>query len=63
MLEGTKAEEIVEEIVRDWEMDSIDTNGQLGGIMTTWIPVLQRIEIIKHDPTLETKLIDGETET
>ena len=41
MLEGTKAEEIVEEIVRDWEMDSIDTNGQLGGIMTTWIPVLQ----------------------
>ena len=31
--------------------------------MTTWIPVLQRIEIIKHDPTLETKLIDGETGT
>ena len=63
MLEGTKEEEIVKEIVKDWEMDSIDADGQLGGILTAWSPVLHRIEIIKHDSTLETKLIDGETET
>ena len=44
-------------------MDSIDADGNLGGIVTTWSPVLHRIEIIKHDSTLETKLIDGETET
>ena len=49
MLEGIKAEEIVKEIVRDWEMESIDVDGHSRGIVIAWSPVLHQIAIIKHD--------------
>ena len=41
MLEGSKAEEIIKEIVKDWEMESIDANGNSGGLVTAWSPFLQ----------------------
>ena len=41
MLEGSKAEEIIKEIVKDWEMESIDADGHSGGLVTAWSPILQ----------------------
>ena len=46
-LEGSKDEEIIKEIVKDREMESIDAYGNLGGLVTAWIPILQQIAVKK----------------
>ena len=61
MLKGSKAEDIIKEIVKDQEMESIDADGHSGGLVTAWSLILQRIAVKKHDSVLETKLRDGET--
>ena len=61
MLEGSKAEEIIKQIIKYWEKDSIDADGHLEGLVTVWSLILQRIAVKKHDLVLETKLRYGET--
>ena len=61
MLKGSKAEDIIKEIAKDQEMESIDADGHSGGLVTARSPILQQIAVKKHDQVLETKLIHGET--
>ena len=40
MMEGMKVEEIVNEIVKDWKMESMDADGHSGGILIAWSSVM-----------------------
>ena len=60
MLEGTKAEAIIKEILKNWEVESLDAEDHSGGLITAWSSTLLKIDSRKLDLAIETKLIDQE---
>ena len=36
MLEGSKVETLIKEILKYWEVERLDAVGHLGGLITTW---------------------------
>ena len=61
MFEGSKAESIIKELLKDWEVESVDSVGLSGGLLTAWSPALLKIDSKKLESALETKLFDKET--
>ena len=61
MLEGSKAESVIKELLKDWEVESVDSVGLLGGLLTAWSPALLKIDSKKLESALETQLFDKET--
>ena len=60
MLDGTKAEAIIKEILKNWEVESLDAVAHLGGLITSWSPSLLKTDSRKLDSAIKTKLIDQE---
>ena len=61
MLEGSKADAIIKEILKDLEVEILDVEGHLGGLIKAWSLVLDKIASRKLDSIIETKLNDKET--
>ena len=61
MLEGSKARTVIKEILKDWEVESLDAVGLSGGLITAWSPSLLKTNSKKMESALETKLLNKET--
>ena len=58
MLDKSKAETIIKEILKDWKVESLDAMGLSGGLITAWIPTLLKTDSRKLESALETKHFD-----
>ena len=61
MLEFLKAESIIKELLKDWEVESLDSDGLSGGLIMDWSPAMLKIDSKKLESTLETKIFDKQT--
>ena len=61
MLEVSKVDSIINELLKDWEVESLDSDGLSGGLITAWSPAMLKIDSKKLESALETKLFDKET--
>ena len=61
MLEGKKAEELVEECSKDWGMTSSDSDGHSGGSLIVWSLALNLVSFQRYGAVVGTELEDSET--
>ena len=54
MTEGHKAEYMVRECVKEWDMERTDAEGHSGGTLTAWSPDLKTISVNRFRVVLGT---------
>ena len=61
MLEVKRVEQIIRGLLKNWEVESLDAVGKLGGLITAWSLTLKKFESKNLDSVIETKLHHQET--
>ena len=61
MLEGIKAHEVLEKILKYWSFTHINADGHSGGLTKAWSLALKESKICKLDNVLKTVLKDNTT--
>ena len=63
MMEGEKAKEVMRRLLKEWQMEAINVEGHLGGLITSWSPYIICHSKAFNEATLETELEDPESRT